>query len=333
MKEDALDLRGAADALPQALIDGLHEAAEIQVMPHRDLDRVLDTEPVARFKEISLEKGRIGAHLDDWWRRQRPAQSGDRGPQEVAGTIRILHVAGPITMVKRLSRLRDRRGDRVVARILPVVRVVAAKRARNGQSRREHTAIDVDGEPWKGLLLDHVGGAHENETVDLVEVDLAKCSETTSKRPSTRHAPQSRDAMDERIVAEEFDMSQSTAAHKEHRHDEQHERDEAKVATPRQAMLASPKMRGKAAVPQIAAEQLQSGVRRQALLTELDPQVALDSAQPTVADVMRGIARLGGHHKSNGPRGWQLLWAGFQDLLTWGAGFIAGRSITSSDHS
>jgi hypothetical protein len=55
--------------------------------------------------------------------------------------------------------------------------------------------------------------------------------------------------------------------------------------------------------------------------------------QPTVADVMRGIARLGGHHKSNGPPGWQLLWAGFHDLLTWGAGFIAGRSITSSDHS
>jgi hypothetical protein len=55
--------------------------------------------------------------------------------------------------------------------------------------------------------------------------------------------------------------------------------------------------------------------------------------QPTVADVMRAIARLGGHHKSNGNPGWQILWAGFQDLLSWGAGFIAGRSETSSDHS
>lgn len=55
--------------------------------------------------------------------------------------------------------------------------------------------------------------------------------------------------------------------------------------------------------------------------------------RPTVADVMRGIARLGGHHKSNGPPGWQLLWAGFHDLLMWGAGFVAGRSTTSSDHS
>jgi hypothetical protein len=54
---------------------------------------------------------------------------------------------------------------------------------------------------------------------------------------------------------------------------------------------------------------------------------------PTVADVMNGIARLGGHHKSNGPPGWQLLWFGFQDLLTWTSGFIAGRSATSYDHS
>lgn len=55
--------------------------------------------------------------------------------------------------------------------------------------------------------------------------------------------------------------------------------------------------------------------------------------QATVADIMRGIARLGGHHKSNGPPGWRLLWTGFQDLLTWGSGFVAGRSRASSDHS
>jgi hypothetical protein len=54
---------------------------------------------------------------------------------------------------------------------------------------------------------------------------------------------------------------------------------------------------------------------------------------PTIADFFRGIARLGGHHKSNGPPGWQLLWYGFQYLLSFAAGFIAGRSATSCDHS
>ena len=56
-------------------------------------------------------------------------------------------------------------------------------------------------------------------------------------------------------------------------------------------------------------------------------------SNPTIADLMRGIARLGGHHKSNGPPGWQILWRGFHDLLMWGAGFAAGKSATSYDHS
>lgn len=51
-------------------------------------------------------------------------------------------------------------------------------------------------------------------------------------------------------------------------------------------------------------------------------------AAPSVADVMRGIARLGGHHESNGPPGWQLLWYGFQYLLSYADGFIAAKTST-----
>jgi Transposase DNA-binding/Transposase DDE domain len=54
---------------------------------------------------------------------------------------------------------------------------------------------------------------------------------------------------------------------------------------------------------------------------------------PTVTDLMNGIARLGGHITSNGPPGWQVLWRGYQDLLSWGGGFIRGRSITYKDQS
>jgi hypothetical protein len=54
---------------------------------------------------------------------------------------------------------------------------------------------------------------------------------------------------------------------------------------------------------------------------------------PTVSDLMLGIARLGGHITSNGAPGWQVLWRGYQDLLTWGGGYLRGRSITSSDLS
>jgi hypothetical protein len=54
---------------------------------------------------------------------------------------------------------------------------------------------------------------------------------------------------------------------------------------------------------------------------------------PTVSDLMNGIARLGGHITSNGPPGWQVLWRGYQDLLIWGGGYIRARSITYRDQS
>jgi Transposase DNA-binding/Transposase DDE domain len=55
---------------------------------------------------------------------------------------------------------------------------------------------------------------------------------------------------------------------------------------------------------------------------------------PTVADLMKGIARLGGYVESKTRRpGWQVLWTGYQDLLTWGDGFIFGRSMTYKDQT
>lgn len=42
---------------------------------------------------------------------------------------------------------------------------------------------------------------------------------------------------------------------------------------------------------------------------------------PTVADVMRGVARLGGHISSNGDPGWQVLGRGWQRLVEYTYGF------------
>jgi hypothetical protein len=56
-------------------------------------------------------------------------------------------------------------------------------------------------------------------------------------------------------------------------------------------------------------------------------------SNPSVSDLMNGIARLGGHITNNGPPGWQVLWRGYQDLLNWGGGYIRGKSITYCDQS
>jgi hypothetical protein len=79
-------------------------------------------------------------------------------------------------------------------------------------------------------------------------------------------------------------------------------------------------------VPPILIEALAARLKRRG------ERRALPSA-PTVADLLNGIARLGGHIASNGPPGWQVLWRGYQDLAIWADGFKAARSITYRDQS
>lgn len=49
--------------------------------------------------------------------------------------------------------------------------------------------------------------------------------------------------------------------------------------------------------------------------------------EPTTRDVMLAVARLGGHIRNNGEPGWQVLWRGYQDLLTAEAGYMAAMKI------
>jgi hypothetical protein len=46
----------------------------------------------------------------------------------------------------------------------------------------------------------------------------------------------------------------------------------------------------------------------------------------TVRDAMLAIARIAGHHRSNGEPGWQLLGRGYQDLLMMVAGYELARA-------
>jgi hypothetical protein len=56
-------------------------------------------------------------------------------------------------------------------------------------------------------------------------------------------------------------------------------------------------------------------------------------ARPTITDVFNGIALLGGHIRSNGSPGWQVLWRGYRDLLLWASAYFAGKLDASRDQS
>jgi hypothetical protein len=61
-------------------------------------------------------------------------------------------------------------------------------------------------------------------------------------------------------------------------------------------------------------------------LLQLHPDVKLRST-PTVADAWLAIARLGGHLRSNGPPGWQVLWRGMSRLLVLAEGAALAQGL------
>jgi hypothetical protein len=54
------------------------------------------------------------------------------------------------------------------------------------------------------------------------------------------------------------------------------------------------------------------------------------SASPTARDALLAVAGLGGHMKHNGEPGWNVLMRGMRTLLSYEAGWIAGRQSASS---
>jgi len=50
---------------------------------------------------------------------------------------------------------------------------------------------------------------------------------------------------------------------------------------------------------------------------------------PSIAEVLSCIAKLGGHIKNNGPPGWLVLWRGYQKFLAFEAGWKAAMQSTN----
>jgi hypothetical protein len=71
--------------------------------------------------------------------------------------------------------------------------------------------------------------------------------------------------------------------------------------------------------------------------TQIDVLRAFSSRPPlepaTVDSVLSAIAALGGHLTSNGPPGWQVLWRGYQELITLERAWIAARARAKCDQS
>lgn len=64
---------------------------------------------------------------------------------------------------------------------------------------------------------------------------------------------------------------------------------------------------------------------RQLQVLRASPVGAMLSPQPTTADALAAVARLGGHLRQNGPPGWAVLGRGMQKLLWMESGWAAAH--------
>ena len=88
----------------------------------------------------------IHAELHDDAPAESGAEVGDELPQKAHGLGGVVDIAGPVLQPQDVPGLREMSQERVVARVLPMVRVEAPEGPADRGAGADHGAIDVDGE-------------------------------------------------------------------------------------------------------------------------------------------------------------------------------------------
>jgi|WetSurMetagenome_2_1015567.scaffolds.fasta_scaffold73894_2 hypothetical protein len=81
---------------------------------------------------------------------------------------------------------------------------------------------------------------------------------------------------------------------------------------------------------EVPASEVLTDLQCQVLAAELGRRLP---AHATARDALLAVAQLGGHIKSNGAPGWQVIGRGYQDLLLLERGWCAARGAATSDQS
>lgn len=200
---------------------------------------------------------------------------GEQFAQECDRGFAVVDVAGAVLDPQQVAR--DVRRDWVVARHLAVMRIESAKRALHREAGGQDRSVEIHGQaPQRSQ---HAEGARHDRGVQRPEAPNPRAGELVqppAQGHPTRQASQSAEAMDQRIADQIGHVTQPPPADdQQDQHDPHHRRD-AKVARQSREMLADqPVEIDPSKVPD---QQLESGVRGEARLGELDPQFTVDPA-------------------------------------------------------
>jgi hypothetical protein len=157
-----------------------------------------------------------------------------------------------------------------------MMRVVAALGALDLKTRRDHRAVDIDGEAAKleprQDLCDHRGIERRQMLHALHREALEQAAHRARRRPH----PNSSETMQQRIVGQVLQVLEAAPPHHQrpdqHAHHRDHAEVSARLAQGRAHQLAESDPR------QIPVEQLQSRVRGELRLAELERQIPIDTS-------------------------------------------------------
>ena len=210
-------------------------------------------------------------------RRPERRQLGPQGAQKRQPGFAVVDIPGPILHAQDVGGLGQVRQDRVVAGHLAVMRVEPAEGPLDLQPGRDHHAVHID-RPGAQAQRPHHAGDHRR--VDLLQpVDRGHGE---GLQPATHRARRRQDlhlteAPDQRIIVEEGEVPQPPAAHHEQPDHQAHHRRRAEVAPAAGAGERLTNHGVEAGRAQVAAEQLQPGIRGECDIGELQGQIAIDT--------------------------------------------------------
>ena len=228
-------------------------------------------------QHILAEKRAIHAKADRpaVWQQRR--QLRPQIPQEGQPRFPVVDVPRPIFHAQHVSSLGQVRHDRVVTRHLPVMRVEPAEGPLDLQPGRDHHAVDIDRPRAHAQRRQH---ARDHRRVDRLQPCDGRHREPLqppTHRARRRHHLDLAEALEQRVILDEGEMPQPPAAHEQQPHQHPHHRHRPEVTPGGHPGHGVADRRIEAGRAQVAAEQLEPGIRGQRDVGELELHISIDS--------------------------------------------------------
>src|SRR5262249_17927796 len=149
------------------------------------------------------------------------AQGADKIADEGTGTGGVHDVPGAILQPQNLAGLGEGSEQRVVARVLGMMRIVTADRPRDLPAGTDDRAVEIHGEAAQSELLDVVAHQLMNETAQRIERAAREGLEPIHDRPLRRNAKEPTEAVEQKIVGHELQMLEATSSDHEESDDDE----------------------------------------------------------------------------------------------------------------